>query len=382
MYAIRGTRWWEQWAWNTLADLENFHQIRKPPPSIKLHVKIRHPRPSVTIQSCAANIWQQDICWCENTWAALKTLIDLHVRMRLRCLARTRLSLTRNVLKKITLRSAYAMCFFCETSLSLAFQLTWAHSRKENDAEDDEVVDEVEAPEEQAGRPRRRAESLRRRCLLSAWAFAEFFFAEDVQTSGKHWGHFKQLITNCTPKDRSSSQGSQDEIHKPCFLLKIGSPILPKHPATWHEVGHPSGQDMAEKFLDLSNLLAYRFFWFLHFPSSKQTSKHKSCWIIVSQHRLHARLRSTTFPWCGKLCAWHAPYLRIKVSILITGARNGLVTKQFKLVVVLRSHHIVNTLHGHFWARIKIPKSSGQKPYGFTRLLSIPDCHQLQTFSK
>ena len=107
-----------------------------------------------------------------------------------------------------------------------------------------------------------------------------------------------------------------------------------------------------------------------------------SCWIIVSQHHLHTRLRSTTFPWCGKLCAWHASYLRIKDSILITGARNGLVTKQFKLVVVLRSHHIVNTLHGHFWARIKIPKSSGQKPYGFTRLTSIPDCHQLQAFSE
>lgn len=107
-----------------------------------------------------------------------------------------------------------------------------------------------------------------------------------------------------------------------------------------------------------------------------------SCWIIVSQHRLHTRLCSTTFPWCGKLCVWHASHLRIKASIFVTGARNGLVTKQVKLVVVLRSHHIVNTLHGHIWARIKIPKSSGQKPYGFTRLVSIQDCHQLQTISE
>lgn len=137
------------------------------------------------------------------------------------------------------------LCLRGETSLSLAFQLTRAHSWEENHAEDDEVVDEVEAPEGPAGRPRRRAESLRRRCLLSAWAFAENFLQRLYKQKWK---------TKCTPKDRSSSQGSQDEIHKPCFLLKIGSPILPKHPATWHEVGHPSGQDMAEKFLDLSNL--------------------------------------------------------------------------------------------------------------------------------
>ena len=77
----------------------------------------------------------------------------------------------------------------------------------------------------------------------------KFFCRGCTNKSGKYWGHLKLPTTKCTPKDRSSSQGSQDEIHKPCFLLKIGSPILPKHPATWHEVGHPSGQDMAENSL-------------------------------------------------------------------------------------------------------------------------------------
>ena len=187
----------------------------------------------------------------------------------------------------------------------------------------------------------------------------KFFCRGCTNKSGKYWGHLKLPTTKCTPKDRSSSQGSQDEIHKPCFLLKIGSPILPKHPATWHEVGHPSGQDMAwfEQFACLQVLLVLRLSFF---QTNFQTYyiQIASCWIIVSQHRLHTRLRSTTFPWCGKLCAWHASYLRIKASILIPGARNGLlVTKQFKLVVVLRSHHIVNTLHGHFWARIKFPRA-------------------------
>ena len=49
-------------------------------------------------------------------------------------------------------------------------------------------MDEAEAPEGLAGRPRRRAESLRRRCLLSAWAFAENFSAEAVQTKVENTG--------------------------------------------------------------------------------------------------------------------------------------------------------------------------------------------------
>ena len=213
--------------------------------------------------SCGENI---DRFACRKEWST-------HA-LTLPC-ARATLFLTRNVLKKITWRSAYAMCFFCETSLSLAFQLTRPHSWEEDHAEDDEVCG-------WSGSTRRASGTT----LTKSGEFASTLFAKRpglcrkifcrgcTHKSGKHWGHFKLPTTKCTPKDRSSSQGSRDEIHKPCFLLKIVSPILPKHPATWHEVGHPSGQDMAEKFLDLSNLLAYRFFWFLHFPSSKQTSKH------------------------------------------------------------------------------------------------------------
>lgn len=190
--------------------LGNFHQIGvKLKPwshrlALKLHVK---SGPSVTIQSCAANIWQQDICWRENTWAALKTLIDLHVvrnglRMPLSCLAGATLFSYAECIEEITLRSANAMCFFCETSLSLAFRLTRAHSWEENDAEDDEVVDEVEAPEGPAGRPRRRAESLRRRCLLSAWAFCRKFFCRCyTNKNGKNTGAtLNYLLQNARQK--------------------------------------------------------------------------------------------------------------------------------------------------------------------------------------
>ena len=58
------------------------------------------------------------------------------------------------------------------------------------------------------------------------------------------------------------------------------------------------GKTLQKQYLDLSKMLAHRFFWFLHFPSSKQDSKQDTNHVelLFPIHRLRTRLRSTTCP--------------------------------------------------------------------------------------
>ena len=177
-----------QCAWNTLADLGKFHQIGvkiEAPEShslaLKFHIKYVTPDlPSQFnhVQLTSDNKISAGAKTHELRW---KHLIDLACRKGM-ALHAPRFFFSRGMYwRKITLRSAYTTCFFCETSWSLVFRLARAlFLERKNDAEGRRSCGwSVEAPEGPAGTTTTKSGEF---CvdvvLLSAWAFAENFSAE------------------------------------------------------------------------------------------------------------------------------------------------------------------------------------------------------------
>ena len=117
------------------------------------------------------------------------------------------------------------------------------------------------------------------------------------------------------------------------------------------------GKTLQKQYLDLSKMLAHRFFWFLHFPSSKQASKQDtiiqiaSCGIIVSHSSLtHPPTQHTcpvllTQPYATQGFAYaNPPYDKLNTKHDVGGFSCGSYGPWRNILEVFTSHLLTKLL--------------------------------------